>query len=81
MATQKCKNDCSLNFLVFLNAYLPKTHLIKIHNSLDSSRPYGRLSESSKTWGFIELFLPENDFKTCSAANSAKWMKNHKIGF
>ena len=46
------------NFCYFLNAYLPETQLIKIHNSFDSFRPYG----SSR-----ELFLPENDFKTCSA--------------
>ena len=31
------------NFFAFLNAYYPKTHLIKAQNSLDSSRPYGRL--------------------------------------
>ena len=32
-----------------------------------SSRPYGGLLENPKTWDSRELFLPENDFKTCSA--------------
>ena len=53
----------------FLNAYYPKIHLIKALNSLDSSWPNGRLSENSKTGDFRELFLPKNDFKTCSAVN------------
>ena len=40
----------------------PKTHLIKALNSLDSSRPYGRLSENQKTGDSRELFLTEIDF-------------------
>ena len=56
----------------FLNAYYPKIHLIKALNSLDSSWPNGRLSENSKTGDFRELFLPKNDFKTCSAVNFLK---------
>ena len=47
----------------------PKTHLIKALNSLDSSRPYERLLKNPKTGDFRELFLPENDFRTCSAVN------------
>ena len=39
---------------------------IKALNSLDSSRPNRRLSQNAKTGGLRELFLPENDFKTCS---------------
>ena len=38
-------------------------------NSLDSSTTNGRLLEPPKTRGFRELFLPENDSKTCSTAN------------
>ena len=38
----------------------------KIHNSLDSSRPYGRLLENQKTGGSRELFLPENYFQASS---------------
>ena len=49
-----------------------KTHLIKALNSLDSSRPNGRLSQNPKPGGFRDLFLPENDFKTCSAVNFPK---------
>ena len=48
------------------------TQNIKIHNSFDFSRLYRRLLGNSKTWGFSELFLPENDFETCSTANSTK---------
>ena len=44
-----------------------KTHLIKVLSSLDFSRTSGRLSQNLKTGGFRRLFLPENDFKTCSA--------------
>ena len=37
-----------LNFFAFLNVYKSKTQLIKIHNSLNSSRRYGRLFENKK---------------------------------
>ena len=56
-----------------------KPQLIKIHNSLVSTRLYGRLLENPKTWGSRELFLPENDFKTCSRVNSRKWLKNGNL--
>ena len=59
-------------FRHFWNVYYPKTHLIKALNSLDSSRPNGRLSQNPETRGSRELFLPENDFKTCSAVNFPK---------
>ena len=42
----------------FLNASYTKSHLIKSLNSLDSSRPYGRLLENQKAGDFKELFLP-----------------------
>ena len=42
---------------------------IKILNSLDSSRPYRRLLEILNIGDCSESFLPENDFKTCSAIN------------
>ena len=69
MAAQKRKKKCWQNFFAFLNAYYPKTQLIKALNSLDSSRPHGKLLESPKIGSFRELFLPQNDFKTCSAVN------------
>ena len=72
MAAQKRKKIFSAEFFAFLNVYYPKTHLIKALNSLDSSRPNGRLSQNPKTGGFRELFLPENDFKTCSTVNFPK---------
>ena len=72
MAAQKRKKKIRQKFLAFLNVYYPKTHLIKALYSLDSSRPNGRLSQNPKTGGFRELFLPENDFKTCSTINSSK---------
>ena len=50
----------------------PKTNLIKALYSLDSSKPNGRLLQNPKTRGIRELFLPENDFKTCSAVNFPK---------
>ena len=40
-------------------------------NCLDSSRPNGRISQNLKT-GFRDLFLPENNFKTCSIVNFLK---------
>ena len=48
---------------------LNKTQLIKIHNSLDSSRPYGRLLKKIKKLGFMES---ENDFQTSSTVNFPK---------
>ena len=51
-----------------MNAFYPKTRLIKALNSLDSYRPYGKLLEHQEEEGDSgELFLPENDFQTSSA--------------
>ena len=72
MAAQKRKKKFRRKFLAFLNVYYSKTHLIKALNSLDSSRPNGKLSQHPKTGGFRELFLPESDFKTSSAVNFPK---------
>ena len=55
-----------------LNVYYPKSHLIKALYSLDSPRSNGRLSQNLKTGGFRELFLLENNFKTCLAVNFQK---------
>ena len=72
MAAQKMQKKLLSEFFSFLNAYYPKTHPIKVLNCLDSSRPNGRLSQNLKIRGFWELFLSENDFKTCSAVNFPK---------
>ena len=69
MANSKT-NKILTEIFCILNSYYSKTHLIKALNSLDSSRPNGGiLSQNSKNKGFRELFLPENDLKTCSAEN------------
>ena len=49
MVAKKRKKNCQLK--LFRNFCIPitsKTHLIKSLNSLDSSRPYGKLSENAK---------------------------------
>ena len=56
-----------------MNTYYPNIYLIKTLNSLDSSRPYGRLIEYQKAGGSRQLFLPENDFQTSSAKTSWFW--------
>ena len=66
MAAPKFFKKLSAECFAFLNAYYPKTHIIQSLNSLDSSRPYGRLLENQKTWGSKELFLPENGFQNSS---------------
>ena len=60
--TQNCRKKC-------LHTYEPKTELMKVLNSLDSSRSYERLLENPKTRASTELFLPCNDFKTSSTVN------------
>ena len=45
---------------------------LKPLNSFDFSRSYGRLSQNPKIGEFRELFLPENDFKTCSTVHFPK---------
>ena len=54
--------------------YFFETQLNKTPNSPDTSRPCGRVFKNPKT-GFRELFLPENDSKTCSTVNFPK--NNH----
>ena len=70
------KKKCWQKFFAYLNDYEPQAQLIKIHNSLDSSRPYRRLLENQKTRGSREFFLPENDFQTIFAVN---FLKNIQI--
>ena len=60
MVTQKCKKKLLAEIFHIFEYLLPKTHLIKDINSLDSSRPNGRVLENQKTGGSRELFLPEN---------------------
>ena len=72
MAAQKRIKKFPLKLFAFLNVYYTKTDLIKALNSLDSSQPNRRLLQNPKTKGFRELFLPENDFKTCSTENFPK---------
>ena len=69
MEAQKRKKNVRGNFWCFLK-------LIKIYNFLDSFLPYERLLENPKIEGSRELFVVENDFKTCSTVNSTKWLKN-----
>ena len=50
---------------------------MKVFNSLDLSRPCGRLLENPKAGGSRELFLPENDFKTSSIVLIVNFPKKH----
>ena len=73
MVAQKCKKTnaqtnkepCWQKCSAFFNIFESKTQLIKALHSLASSRPYQRLLENTKTEGSRELFLLQNDFKTC----------------
>ena len=58
MAAQKLPKKFCQKFFAFLNAEYPKTDLFKALNSLDSSRPNGRLSQNPKAGSFRESFLP-----------------------
>ena len=55
MAAQKPKKKKKKIFLTeifgFLKHFLTQTQLTKIHNSLDSSRPYASLLENPRIWG------------------------------
>ena len=89
MAAQKHKKCFWHTFFAFLNVYYPKTHLIKAPNSLDFSRPNGRLLENLKTGVSRNLFPPENYFKASSTVNfpkksiqileAWKWTKDMKL--
>ena len=79
--SSKAQKNCWLKFLAFWNICKPKTQLIKIHYSLDFSRPHGRLLGNSKTCDFWGLFLPENSFKTCSVVNSRKRLEKGILWF
>ena len=71
MPAQKHKKNMAEIFCIF-ECLLPQNPQLKALNSLHSSRPYGRLLEHPKTRVCRELFLHENDFKTCSAVNFPK---------
>ena len=68
-------------FLHFWMSNNPKTKLIKIHKSLDSSRPHEKLLEHPKTWGSMELPLLEIDFKSCSIVIPENGWKTENYGF
>ena len=71
MAAQRRKRIVVRNFCIF-EPLLTLNPTNKIHNSLDSSRPYGRLLKIRKTGGSRELFLHENHYQTSSAINFPK---------
>ena len=72
MEAEKHRESCWQKFFSILNAYKPKTHLIKALNYIDSTKSFGRLSQNFRTGGFRESFLSENDFKTCLTVNFRK---------
>ena len=72
MAAQKVKKTFSAEIFGIFECLLPQNPSNQSSYSIDSSRPNGRLSHNPKTGSFRELFLPENDFKTCSAVNFPK---------
>ena len=78
MAAQYHKKNLTKIFGLFACLLTYNPTQLMIHSYLDSSRTYayGRLLENPKTWNSRELCLPENDFKTYSIPNSAKWLKN-----
>ena len=78
MAIKISKIFVSRKVFAFLNASYPEIHLIQSLNSLDSSRPYGRLLENQKTRGSKKLFLPKNDFQNSFTKNFPK--KHSDIG-
>ena len=65
-SSKKKKEIVSRNFFAFLNASYPKTLLMKSLNSLDSSRPYGRLLKNKKAGCSKELLLPKYNFQNSS---------------
>ena len=73
MVAQKRKKIV-VNF--FLHFWMPidlrPNQLTEALNSFDSSRRYSGLSESPKPESSTELYLPENDFKTCYTVNFSK---------
>ena len=69
MEAEKHRESCWQKFFSILNVYKPKTQLIKALNYIDFTKSFGRLSQNLKTGGFRELFLSENDFKTCPTVN------------
>ena len=70
----KKKKKIRQKLLTFLNAYHPKTQLIKIQNSLDSSRPYGRLLENQKTGDLRSYFYLK---MIVNLAPQKKFQKKH----
>ena len=72
MAAQKHQTKFLAEILRIFECLLPQNLSNQSSTLLDSSRPNGRLSQNQKTRGFRELFLPENDFKTCSTVNFPK---------
>ena len=49
-----------------------KINQIRLSTVLNLPDHVKRLLENPETGGFRELFLPQNDFKTCSAINFQK---------
>ena len=60
-------------------------HLLNYNSTQDSQLSWFFwniwLLQNPKTWNSRELCLTENDFRTYSIANSAKWLKNWILWF
>ena len=71
MAAQRCnKKFLTEIFCIFELPQNPSSQSSQLSWFLKTTNE--RLSQTSKTGGFTELFLPKNDFKTCSAVNFPK---------
>ena len=74
MAAQNHTKNLSAETILHLWCLLPQNPSNPISQLSWFSRPNRRLLENQKVGGSKELFLPEDDFKTCSAVN---FPKNH----
>ena len=75
MIFDKTKFSISKKFwqhICIFECLLPQNPTNQSSNYLDSSRTYIRLLGDPKTGCLRELFVPENGFKTCSAAHFPK---------
>ena len=65
----KCQKKNLTETFCISECVLPQDPSNQALNSLDSSWPNRGISKSPETGGFRKLFLPENDFQTCSTVN------------
>ena len=81
MAAQKCKKNLLTEMFGIFECLVAQNPTNQDSQLFGVFRTTWKAVRKLKNMGFQGIFLPENDFKTCSTVNSREWLKNKMLWF